>query len=191
MSDLMDGELSSDCSKFLIKRMQSDAELSRSWHNYHMLRSGLQKDHNAPLMSDLGAKVVARLNQEVAAAPVSQPLLGRWMKTLAGGAIAASVALVAVFSLSNQPSGETLVPGFEDQMFAKTSSQIINPPNATVARVQQPVSYSRYPSLTPQIRQYLTESNNHPAIPVYYNTEYVNQMLINTRNNNNQAVADE
>ncbi|MFC3193685.1 sigma-E factor negative regulatory protein [Marinicella sediminis] len=189
MSELMDGELSSDCSKFLIKRMQSDDQLSRSWHNYHMLRSGLQKDHNAPLMSDLGAQVVARIQQQP---PMVEELAtsGGWFRSVAGGAIAASVALFAVLMLTPQTDDNSGVPGLQHQLFAKTSSQVINPPRAAVARVAQPVSYSRYPSLTPQIQQYLDESNNQPAIPVYYNSEYVDQMMIKTRVTSRQ-VAEE
>ena len=191
MSELMDGELGSDCSKFLIKRMQSDEQLSRSWHNYHMLRSGLQKDHNAPLMSGLGAQVVARLQQQGGTVQVDESRFKAWLRPLAGGAIAASVALFAVLMLSPQQGSDSQVPGLNNQLFAKTSSQVIAPPKAAVARVAQPVSYSRYPSLTPQIQQYLTESNNQQSIPVYYNTEYVNRLMIQTNLPASRTVADE
>lgn len=191
MSELMDGELGSDCSKFLIKRMQSDEQLSRSWHNYHMLRSGLQKDHNAPLMSDLGAQVVARLQQQGSTVQAEDNRFRAWLRPLAGGAIAASVALFAVLMLSPQQSADTGVPGLNNQLFAKTSSQVVAPPRAAVARVAEPVTYSRYPSLTPQIQQYLTESNNQQTIPVYYSTEYVNRMMIKTNTPAIQTVTEE
>jgi negative regulator of sigma E activity len=191
MSELMDGELGSDCSKFLIKRMQSDEQLSRSWHNYHMLRSGLQQDHNAPLMSDLGAQVVARLQQQGTQEHVESHRFSSWLRPLAGGAIAASMALFAVLMLSPGAGQDSSVPGLNNQLFAKTSSQVIAPPKAAVARVAQPVRYSRYPSLTPQIQQYLTESNNQQTIPVYYNTEYVNRMMTKTQVPVNQNVAVE
>ncbi len=189
ISELMDGELSSDCSRFLLKRMQSDDELRSSWNNYHMLRSCLQKEHSAPLIQNLGASVVKELNQtHVAEGSVENKSDKGIFKALSGMAIAASVALVAVFSFNNINQVENPV---NQTVFAKTSKQIINPPNATVVRVEQPTSYSRYPSLTPQVQQYINDSNTQLSIPVYYNTDYVNSVIIQRHLNKTQLTADE
>lgn len=188
ISELMDGELSNDCSRFLLKRMQSDEGLRSSWSNYHMLRSTLQQDDGAPLMHNLGASVVNQLNSNAAVEPVKVNRFNGWMKSLAGTAIAASVALVAVFTINQDqaiPNGNSL------PVYAKTSQQVINPPNATVVRVEQPSGYTRYPSLTPQIQQYLSESNYQPQIPVYYNVEYVNRMINQSRKQAQQNTAEE
>ncbi len=188
ISELMDGELSSDCSKFLLKRMQSDSELRSSWNTYHMLRSCLQKEHDAPLIQDLGSLVVKKLNSSVTKESVVEKKSIGWLKNLAGGAIAASVALFAVFSFNNMNQIEQAV---NQPAFAKTSKQLINPPNAAVVRVEQPVNYSRFPSLTPQVQEYINESNSQLSIPVYYNTDYVNNMIIKTRVHNVKYQADE
>jgi sigma-E factor negative regulatory protein RseA len=188
ISELMDGELSSDCSKFLLKRMQADSELRDSWNTYHMLRSCLQKEHDAPLLQDLGSLVVAKLNNEGHQQTVVNKKHNGWLKGLAGGAIAASVALFAVLSFNNMNQIEQ---GVNQPIFAKTSKQLINPPNATVVRVEQPVSYSRYPSLTPQVQEYINESNNQPLIPVYYNTDYINNMMVKTRMHSVKKTAEE
>ncbi len=188
ISELMDGELSSDCSKFLLKRMQSDSELKSSWNTYHMLRSCLQKEHDAPLIQDLGSAVVAQLNSHEHQKTTVAKKTNGWLKSFTGGAIAASVALFAVFSFNNMNQIEQTV---NQPVFAKTSKQLINPPNATVVRVEQPTGYSRFPSLTPQVQEYINESNNQLTIPVYYNTDYVNDMIIKTRVHNAKYQADE
>ncbi len=178
ISELMDGELPNDCSRFLLKRMQSDEQLQSSWNNYHMLRSCLQQEHDAPLMDNLGAAVVKQLNAGVESIDTAAPnRFSGWMKTLAGASIAASVALVAVFTFNQDDLNSVQ----NSPVYAKTSQQFINPPNASMVRVEQPTGYTRYPSLTPQIQQYLSESNYQPQIPVYYNTEYVNRIIIQTR----------
>jgi hypothetical protein len=96
--------------------------------------------------------------------------------------------LVAVFTFNQSqtiPQAEPL------PVYAKTSQQFVNPPNAATVRVEQPTSFTRYPSLTPQIQQYLSESNHQPQIPVYYNIEYVNQMIKQSRQKAQQNTAEE
>lgn len=188
ISELMDGELSKDCSRFLLKRMQSDESLRSSWNNYHMLRSCLQQEHDAPVMQNLGASVVAHINKEsIKLEPVKNKRFNGWMKTLSGSAIAASVALIAVFTFNQTQivDDKQTLP-----VYAKTSEQLVNPPNAAMVRVEQP-RYTRYPSLTPQIQTYLSESNNQPQIPVYYNAEYANKIIIQTRQKAIQNTAEE
>jgi len=191
ISELMDGELSSDCSRFLLKRLQSDVELRSSWNNYHMLRSCLQKEHDAPLIQDLGSSVVNQLVQEqsTVSSPENKSPRG-FFKALSGAAIAASVAMVAVFTFNTQQEYDQSHLGL-DVVYDKTPKQLIKPPDAMVARVEQPASFSRYPSLTPQVQQYITESNNQPVIPVYYNTEYIKNMIIQTQLQSRKATADE
>ena len=188
ISELMDGELSRDCSRFLLKRMQSDDELRSSWNNYHMLRSCLQKEHSAPLLEDLGSSVVKQLNKSDKDHRVDEKAPKGFLKALSGVAIAASVALVAVFSFNNLNQIEAPA---NNMVFAKTSKQLINPPNANVVRVEQPIGYSRYPSLTPQVQQYIYDSNTNLTIPVYYNTDYVNSVIIQNQLKNKQLPADE
>jgi negative regulator of sigma E activity len=188
ISELMDGELSSDCSRFLLKRMQSDSDLRESWNNYHMLRSCLQQEHQAPLFHDLGAAVVAKLKfSQIEQATAKDHGFNRILKAVSGVAIAASVAVVAVLSFNNN----TIDGAGNTEVFAKTAQQIIIPPKATVVRVEQPIGFSRYPSLTPQVQQYIYDTNNQQSIPVYYNTEYFNRVVINSQLPNNQNIAEE
>ncbi|KAA3639298.1 MAG: hypothetical protein DWP95_10710 [Proteobacteria bacterium] len=177
ISDLMDGELSRDCSRFLLKRMNHDADFRRSWNHYHLLRSAVQQDSQAPLMLDLGNRVVQRLQQS-SASVVQSPKSGhRWLKTITGSAIAASVALLAVmsFNQNNVMSGDVDL-GMPE--YAKTSKQLINPPNAVTARVEQQPRYTRYPDLTPQVQHYIMDKNTQTAIPIYYRVWHNNQLPV-------------
>lgn len=188
ISELMDGELPNDCSRFLLKRMQSDESLKSSWNNYHMLRSCLQQENEAPLMENLGAQVVKQLNGNIEMDVIKTNRLSGVMKSIMGSAIAASVALVAVITFNQNQVNINADPM---PVYAKTSQQFINPPNAQTVRVEQPVRFTRYPSLTPQIQQYLTESNYKPQIPVYYNTEYANRIMLQSQQRAQQNLAEE
>jgi sigma-E factor negative regulatory protein RseA len=129
ISQLMDGELSRDCSRFLLKRMNHDGDFRQSWNHYHVLRSAVQQDGQAPLMHNLGSRVVQRLQSDSVSLADSKKSGRGWLKAMTGSAIAASVALLAVMSFNqNNPTqdhADFMVPDY-----AKTATQLINPPNA-------------------------------------------------------------
>jgi len=179
ISELIDGELDIDSSEFLIKRLMSDKTLSESWNNYHLIRSFLQKESQAPLFDNMGQTVVAELKGKSISQDMTVKKSSRLLKPFMGSAIAASVAIMAVFmfqSTTYNPNNTTLALTAENSF--KTSDQLIAPPAAYTARVEQPVYNTRYPSLTPQIQQYLTDRNAHfnDNFPRYYNAEYLSQL---------------
>lgn len=167
ISQLMDGELSRDCSRFLLKRMHHDSDFRQSWNHYHLLRSVVQQDEQTPLMHDLGSRVVQRLQSDAASPEVSDRSGRGWLKALTGSAIAASVALVAVISFNQNnlasSQADLMVPEY-----AKSAQQLINPPNAVTARVEQKQRYTRYPDLTPQVQHYIMDKNTQTMMPIYY-----------------------
>ena len=192
ISELMDGELEKDCSRFLLKRMQSDEQLSETWDSYHLMRSYLQQNEQAPLMNDLGAQVVAKLNQgQVTMEAEPESRLAGWLKPLMGSAIAASVAWVAVLSF-NGGDNITGEQPLNNMAMVKTAEQLIAPPAAHTARVEQTNSYSKYPSLTPKVQQYLIERNGQQieVLPSYYNAEYMKQLQQQIRNKENTRTAE-
>jgi sigma-E factor negative regulatory protein RseA len=170
ISQLMDGELSRDCSRFLLKRMHHDGDFRQSWNHYHLLRSAVQQDGQAPLMHNLGSRVVERLQSgsEVVSEP-SSPNRG-WIKAMTGSAIAASVALLAVMSF-NQNDFTSGDMDLRVPEYAKTAKQLINPPNAVTARVEQKPRYTRYPDLTPQVQHYIMDKNTQTMMPIYYRVQ--------------------
>ena len=116
LSCLMDGELDHNAQRFLLRRLSEDPEMKATWRRFHTVRACLHRE----ILStrDLSARVAAALDGE----PLPGSANGRmtnWFKPVAGGAIAASVALVAIVGINSNmldrqgdPSEQ---PGFVSQ----------------------------------------------------------------------------
>lgn len=98
----MDGELSREEIRFLLRRVDADQGLSEAWSRYHLGRDGLRGQTVPPVSRDFASRVMAAIEAEVATAPAGAPRR-RWLQWSAGGAIAASVAVAAL--MFSQPSG--------------------------------------------------------------------------------------
>ncbi|UPG84229.1 sigma-E factor negative regulatory protein [Luteibacter aegosomatis] len=98
----MDGELSREEIRFLLRRLEADQGLSEAWSRYHLGRDGLRGQTVPPVSRDFASRVMAAIEAEVATAPAGAPRR-RWLQWSAGGAIAASVAVAAL--MLSQPSG--------------------------------------------------------------------------------------
>lgn len=105
LSALMDGELSPDEARFLLRRLQHDDELNACWERWQLCGDVLRGQARAPAPEGFAAKVAlavaAEARQPAAnqdSAHASRGRLARW----GGGALAASVALVALFMARQQ-----------------------------------------------------------------------------------------
>lgn len=97
----VDGELSKEALRFLLRRLDHDAALQQSWTSYNVTRESLRRQ--LPLMAspDFASRVMLAIDKE------SAPAVARrsgWLRWSAGGAIAASVAAAAL--LIGQPTGD-------------------------------------------------------------------------------------
>jgi sigma-E factor negative regulatory protein RseA len=102
LSALMDGELSRDELRFLLRRIESDAGLAQRWSRYQIASTVLKRQYAAPLSDgQFATTVIARLDS--GAVPVRQPMTGRLLRWAGGGAIAASVAVLAL--VATRPAG--------------------------------------------------------------------------------------
>jgi sigma-E factor negative regulatory protein RseA len=96
----IDGELSNEELRFLLRRLDHDVSLQQAWAHYHIARDGLRRQ--LPLMASPGfaARVMVAIEQEsmpVTASDSSGRRRGsHWLRWSAGGAIAASVAAAAL-----------------------------------------------------------------------------------------------
>lgn len=118
LSAMLDGALSADETRFLLRRMQHDDDLADSWQRWQFYGDALRGDAGRALPADFAQRVgraiaddAARVAAELAAAEAPsaggrRPLL-RWG---GGAALAASVALVAVLVGRGPaaPEGEAL-----------------------------------------------------------------------------------
>lgn len=104
LSCLMDDELDARGARFLVRRLGSDSGMIATWRRYHYMRAAIQGE--GPLDTDLVGRVAGVIDNDPVQSSERGPRSLRWLRPVAGGAIAAAVAVVALVGLQNQP-----VPG--------------------------------------------------------------------------------
>jgi len=111
LSSLMDGEISRETGRFLVRRLGADGELRATWARYHLVRDCLRHHEDKLANHDLSTKVQQALADDTLQAAPRRFAAG-WLKPVAGVAIAASVALMAVVTVGpgqspvSTPAGE-------------------------------------------------------------------------------------
>ena len=98
----MDGELSHEELRFLLRRLDHDVELRGSLLSYHVARDGLRRQLAPMAGAGFASRVMLAIEQE--SAVLVAPRGHRWLRWSAGGAIAASVAAAAL--MVSQPAGD-------------------------------------------------------------------------------------
>jgi len=98
----IDGELSKEELRFLLRRLDHDATLQQAWVHYQMARDGLRRQLPSMAAPGFAARVMLAIEQE--SIPASARRSGHWLRWSAGGAIAASVAAAAL--MIGQPTGD-------------------------------------------------------------------------------------
>jgi len=109
LSALMDGDLPPDEARFLLRRLQHDNELTGCWERWQLCGDVLRGQAQAPAPAGFADRVAAAISAE-AVQPVVQANPARNRNRLAkwgGGALAASVAVVALFMVRQQVPDET------------------------------------------------------------------------------------
>ena len=100
LSALMDGALSPDQARFLLRRLQHDAELGQCLERWHMAGDALRGEVQMIVCAGFAERVAAMIASEPALDATASPVrAGRWSNGLrwgSGAALAASVALVAL-----------------------------------------------------------------------------------------------
>lgn len=98
LSALADDELPRGEFPLLWQRIARDPELTAKWARYHLMRDALRGNLPSHVAPGLGTSVVAALDD----APPVVAVRARWARRAAGGAVAAAVAVVALFTLQIQ-----------------------------------------------------------------------------------------
>ncbi len=109
----IDGELSKEELRFLLRRLDHDASLQHTWDRYHVARDGLRRELSPLASPGFSERVMLAIEQE--SRPAVAARRNHWLRWSAGGAIAASVAAAAL--MIAQPSGDA------ERMAAASSSQ--------------------------------------------------------------------
>ena len=112
ISAFVDGELPENESELLLRRLSQDAELRQLVAHYLEIGRGIRRDAEVPNMDQLRGRIAEALGEEpqVISAPVVQAD-NRFGKPLAGLAVAASVAVLALVGL--QQTGAPVDPATE------------------------------------------------------------------------------
>jgi len=99
LSSLMDGEISRETGRFLVRRLGADEELCATWARYHLVRDCLRHGGGRFADEGLSGRVRRAIEREsLPAAPRRK--VPAWLMPAAGLAIAASVALMAIVAVA-------------------------------------------------------------------------------------------
>lgn len=110
ISSLMDGETSRDTGRFLVRRLGADEELCATWARYHLIRDCLRHQEGG-LANDTLASRVRRAIEEESLPAKHRRSTFTWLRPVAGMALAASVALIAISAVG--PGEQAVQPGVD------------------------------------------------------------------------------
>jgi negative regulator of sigma E activity len=131
LSALMDGDLPPDQARFLLRRMEHDTELTGCWERWQLCGDALRGQAQAPAPAGFADRIALAIAAEPmrsaanAASPRTRSNLARW----GGGALAASVAAIALFMVRQQ------VP---DEAPSQTAPTVANQSPATAPSTASP-----------------------------------------------------
>ena len=112
LSAWIDGDLPSDEARFLLRRLQHDDELASRLGRWQLCGDVLRGQAQAPAPAGFVERVAAAVNAEpsLLAASATAPRARSNLRVWGGGALAASVAAIALFMVRQQVPDETPVP---------------------------------------------------------------------------------
>lgn len=129
----MDGELGSEELRFLLRRLDHDAALQQRWSRFHVASASLRGELPALASPAFADRVMQAIAVEAAAAAMPRGRRSNWLKFSAGGAIAASVAVVAL--MASRPAGHSVDAPLAAPSVAKVSEPAAAPLQAAPAAV--------------------------------------------------------
>jgi len=153
ISSLMDGEVNAETGRFLLRRMGSDADLCATWARYHLVRDCLRHEDGAGYDTEL-CRRVNRALQDEPAVRAGAWAARRWLRPVAGGAIAAVVALMAVVAVDpGQRSAPQVSAGLAH---SEPAASFISPDGLTGGPVSRAASIGAPPpAANARINHYL------------------------------------
>ncbi len=130
LSSFMDGEVDKSAGSFLVRRLASDQVLRATWDRYHIIRDCLRQQDAHLVQEDLCSRVRQAIDLEDSqSVPVIQSR--SWVRSMAGVAIAASVAMLAIVAVGpaqqGGPDGAIEAPALAVQAESFVSPNMGNP----------------------------------------------------------------
>jgi sigma-E factor negative regulatory protein RseA len=166
LSAFVDDELSREEIQFLTRRVCRSAEAGEQLGRYFLVRDALHRDVSMPPGEDLAARVADALEgEEKLDTGGSSARLGRFMRPLAGAAIAASVALVAVGLWPR--GGSDMAPPQQAQSSVAEYAGGMQPVSDGARLVSDTLPQRRWERLDPGVKQrlngYLINHSEHSS----------------------------
>jgi sigma-E factor negative regulatory protein RseA len=155
LSAYVDGELPDNEQAMLIRRLAGDHDLQQTWERYHLISDALR--NNLPEQFDLG--LADRVKSAIDKEPQlhGQSLPARLLRPLAGAAVAASVAAMAIVGLQN--SNESSVTG-DNGIPQIASAQQVSPYTQVSAGTRWSVNQ---PGVESRLNGYLVNHHEYSA----------------------------
>ena len=101
----MDGELGGDTGRFILRRLEASDELRATWARYHLIRDCVRYQDRGLAHNSLGDRVRVAIDGLDAPEQAGSTAGPRWLRPVAGLAVAATVALMAVIAVSPNLTG--------------------------------------------------------------------------------------
>ena len=167
----MDGQLSKEELRFLLRRFESDASLPQAWARYHVVRDGLRRELPSLASEGFADRVMLAIDQDTMITVAAPQGRRRWLHWSAGGAIAASVAMAAL--LVTQPAGQEGSDRASPQVAANNAAAAPTvteavPVHNGAAPAQAPAWLNSYASLPSQLSQQASAIVDASEGPLFY-----------------------
>lgn len=183
VSELMDGELDRDAARFLLRRLTGDEKLRQFWSRLHLAGECLRHPGDPRTGDGFAAGVMQRLDDRGEAVLQDQPDSTRslpfWLKPVAGVAMAAAVAGMAVFAIGDRvstlPQGDAVVGAPAPEPFVSPNASIAGPAQGNTV----PASMSIGSPDPARLNQYLLKQK--PADGVMLERTYVPVLIVGER----------
>ena len=110
LSALLDGELSPHEARFLLRRLQHDPELAACWDRWNLCGDVLRGRVEVMASNGFSRGVAAALASGPMSNPPTVAVDSRWLRWGGGAALAASVAMIALFLGRQSPDASLAMP---------------------------------------------------------------------------------
>ena len=157
ISAFADGELPDAERELLQRRLTNDAGLQATWQRYHLIRDALRDDLPELISKDNDVAYIQNENASLSQAAIPASLLQRFMKPVAGMAIAASVAALAVVGVLHN-SDQLSAPGLP-QVADSQATQAVTPEIFTI--VPRSSWQSVKPAVVSHLNGYLVDHSSY------------------------------
>ena len=141
LSAMLDGVLAPDEARFLLRRLQHDGELAGHWERWQVYGEMMRGGVSQLLPADFSQRVVAALETEAQQPRSAVAVRGArpgWTRWAGAAALAASVAMAALFVVQRDPQGAAPAMGSEPRQVAASGAPAsVALPDATLASAAQ------------------------------------------------------